>query len=304
MQRSGCSTASFREGGAPAASDLLTAPPGSATRLPRPAAAIERCQLTAADGDPRQASRSATAARCATIPAAAGAAHRPRSHQEALCPRPVSSATSTRQSEDFPGWYNDVVLKARAGRLLAGARLHDHPALRLRHLGVDARRARPAHQAHRAQQRLLPALRAQVAPRARGRARRGLRPAGRLGHARRRRGARRAAGHPAHQRGHHRRGREGLDPVLPGPAAAHEPLEQRRPLGAAHAPLPAHRRVPVAGGAHLPRHARRRPPTRWPPAWRPTARSPRTGWPSRSSRAARAAPRRSRGPSTRTPSRP
>ena len=33
-----------------------------------------------------------------------------------------------------------------------------------------------------------------------------------------------------------------------------EPVEQRRPLGDAHAALPAHRRVPVAGGAHLPRH--------------------------------------------------
>ena len=171
---------------------------------------------------------------------------------------PVSKAgfvsDLTRQSEDFPGWYNDVVLKAELAELLPGARLHDHPALRLRHLGVDARRARPPHQAHRAQQRLLPALRAQVAPRAGGRARRGLQPAGRLGDPRRRRGARRVAGHPAHQRGHHRRGREGLDPVLPRPAAAHEPLEQRRPLGAAHAPLPAHDGVPVAGGAHLPRH--------------------------------------------------
>ncbi len=52
----------------------------------------------------------------------------------------------------------------------------------------------------------------------------------------------------------HRRGRQGLDPVLSRPAAAAQPVEQRRPLGAAHAPLPAHRRVPVAGGAHLPRH--------------------------------------------------
>ena len=71
---------------------------------------------------------------------------------------------------------------------------------------------------------------------------------------------------------------EGLDPVLPRPAAAHEPVEQRGPLGAAHAAVPAHGRVPVAGGAHLPRHrggggrgGRDRPrglPRRW----------PRTGW--------------------------
>ena len=62
------------------------------------------------------------------------------------------------------------------------------------------------------------------------------------------------ARHPADERGDHRGGREGLDPVLSRPAAAHEPLEQRRPLGAAHAPVPAHHRVPVAGGAHVPRH--------------------------------------------------
>ncbi len=74
------------------------------------------------------------------------------------------------------------------------------------------------------------------------------------------------AGHPPHQRGDHRRQREGLDPVLPRPAAADEPLEQRRPLGAADAPLPAHGRVPVAGGAHLPRHRARRPKRRSRPA--------------------------------------
>ena len=141
-----------------------------------------------------------------------------------------------------------------AGRLLAGSRLHDHSAVRLRDLGIDARRARSPHQANRPRERLLPALRAALAAREGSRARRGLQPAGRLGHARRRRGADRVAGHPADQRGDHRRGGQGLDPVVPRPAAAHEPVEQRRPLGAAHAPLPAHRRVPVAGGAHLPRH--------------------------------------------------
>ena len=138
-----------------------------------------------------------------------------------------------------------------------------------------------------------------LAPGEGGRARRGLQPAGRVGHARRRQGARRVAGHPAHQRGDHRRVGQGLDPVLPRPAAAHEPVEQRRPLGAAHAPLPAHRRVPVAGGAHLPRHragGRRRGGHR---ASRRTARWPRSGWPSRSSGAARAPARRSRAPSTR-----
>ena len=49
-----------------------------------------------------------------------------------------------------------------------------------------------------------------------------------------------------------------VDPVLPRPAAAAEPVGQRRALGAAPARVPAHHRVPVAGGPHRPRHARGR----------------------------------------------
>ena len=37
---------------------------------------------------------------------------------------------------------------------------------------------------------------------------------------------------------------------------ADEPVGERRALGDAHAPLPAHDRVPLAGGPHGPRHAR------------------------------------------------
>ena len=195
----------------------------------------------------------------------------------------------TRQSEDFPGWYNDVVLKAE---------LADYSPVRgcmiirpygYAHLGIDARRARPAHQADR--------------PRATSTSRSSC-PRSLL-----EKEAEHVEGfNPQVAWVTHAGGEEldewlairptseaiiadvgeGLDPVLPRPAAAHEPLEQRRPLGAAHAPLPAHRRVPVAGGAHLPRHRGRRPPTRSPPASRATARWPRTGWPSRSSAAARA----------------
>ena len=211
----------------------------------------------------------------------------------------------TRQSEDFPGWYNDVVLKAELASYSPVRGCMIDPPLRLRHLGVDARRARPTHQAHRPRQRLLPALRAQVAARPRGRARRGLRSAGGLGDPRRRQRARRAAGHPAHQRGHHRRGGEGLDPVLPRPAAADELVEQRGALGDAHAPVPAHDRVPVAGGAHLPRHrgGGRRGGRHRPGGLRGGVA--RSGSPSPSSRArkspAETLPRRR---STRTPSRP
>ena len=175
-----------------------------------------------------------------------------------------------------------------AGRLLAGARLHDHPAVRLRDLGVDARRARPAHQAHRP--RATSTSRCSCPSRCSRR-----RPSTSRASTHRWRGSpTRAArsstsgspsGRPA-RRSSPRLG-QGLDPVVPRPAAAHEPVEQRRPLGAAHAPVPAHRRVPVAGGAHLPRHrggGRRggRHRSRGVPR-----RRPRTGWPSRSSGAAR-----------------
>ena len=94
-----------------------------------------------------------------------------------------------------------------AGRLLAGARLHDHPALRLRDLGIDARRARPAHQADRPQQRLLPALRAQSLLEKEAEHVEGFNPqVAWVTHA----GGEeleRVAGHPADQRGDHRRGR-------------------------------------------------------------------------------------------------
>ena len=65
--------------------------------------------------------------------------HRPRhSHQEALCPSPVSSVSLTAQSEDFPGWYNDVVLKAQLASHSPVRGCMIDPPVRLRHLGVDA----------------------------------------------------------------------------------------------------------------------------------------------------------------------
>ncbi len=47
-----------------------------------------------------------------------------------------------------------------------------------------------------------------------------------------------------------------LDSELPRPAAAHQPVVQRRPLGDAHAAVPAHGGVPLAGRPHRPRHAK------------------------------------------------
>ena len=51
-----------------------------------------------------------------------------------------------------------------------------------------------------------------------------------------------------------------VDPELPRPAAAAEPVGQRRALGAAAPPVPAHHRVPLAGGPHRPRHRATTPP--------------------------------------------
>ncbi len=45
---------------------------------------------------------------------------------------------------------------------------------------------------------------------------------------------------------------------LPRPPPAHQPVGERRAVGAAAANLPAHHRVPLAGGPHLSRHGGRR----------------------------------------------
>ena len=160
----------------------------------------------------------------------------------------------TPQSEDFPGWYNDVVLKAE---------LADYSPVRgcmiIRPYGyaiwesmrdeLDRHIKRTGHENVYFPLFVPKSLLEKEAEHVEG-----FNPqVAWVTHA----GGEeleRVAGHPADQRGDHRRDGEGLDPVVPRPAAALQPLEQRRPLGAAHAPLPAHHRVPVAGGAHLPRH--------------------------------------------------
>ena len=149
--------------------------------------------------------------------------------------------------------------QGRAGRLQPGARLHGHPAQRLRHLGADAARARPDVQGHRPPERLLPALHPAELPRAR-------RPS--TSRASRRRLA--VVTHGG--------GKELEEPLVVRPTsetiiysmyakwiqsyrdlpAADQPVGQRGALGDAHAALPAHDRVPLAGGPHRARHARRR----------------------------------------------
>ena len=108
-----------------------------------------------------------------------------------------------------------------------------------------------------------------------GRARRGLRQGDGGGHpppaeevGRRQAGGRSgrqaggAAGRAADLRDDHRRRLPALDQELSRPAAADQPVGQRGALGNAHAPVPAHHRVPLAGGPHRPRRRGRGARTR------------------------------------------
>ena len=140
--------------------------------------------------------------------------------------------------------------RSRDGRQRPGPRHHGHPPVGVRDLGAHAGRARPPHQGGRRRERLLPALHPRVLPQARGGARRGLRARAGGRHPRRREGARGAAGRPAHQRDRDQPLLFQVGAEPPRPAAAHQPVGERGALGAAAAALPAHERVPLAGGPH------------------------------------------------------
>ena len=160
--------------------------------------------------------------------------------------------------------------EGRAGGELRRTRMHGHQALRLRHLGEDARRAGQDVQGDGASERLFPALHPQILLLEGGSPRRGLRQGVRRGNALppeerprrqgRRRGSRRKTRGGAHRAPHlgddHLEYLQELDPVLPRPADPVQPVGQRRTLGDAHAPVPAHRGVPLAGGTYGARHAR------------------------------------------------
>ena len=77
-----------------------------------------------------------------------------------------------------------------------------------------------------------------------------LRPAGSAG---------RAADRSADQRDDHRRHVRQVGAVVPRPADSDQPVGQRRPLGAADPHVSPHDRVPLARGAHGPRHRGRGP---------------------------------------------
>jgi hypothetical protein len=63
-----------------------------------------------------------------------------------------------------------------------------------------------------------------------------------------------ATGHPADVGNDHRGDDGQVDQLVPGPAAAAEPVGQRAPVGAAVADVLAHQRVPLAGRPHRARH--------------------------------------------------
>ena len=143
-----------------------------------------------------------------------------------------------------------------ARRSFRGSWLHGAAALRVRHLGAHPAPARRPHQGDRAPERVPPPVHPREPAPEGGRPHRGLRPAGRLGDPRGQPGARGASRDPADERSDHRLDVREVDRVVPGPAGAHQPVGEHRALGDGDPALPAHRRVPVAGGAHRARDRR------------------------------------------------
>ena len=178
---------------------------------------------------------------------------RPRSRRPA--PRTTPSGTSRSSSAA------DLAENSRR------ARLHGDQAVGLRAVGEHPARARRHVQGDRPRERVLPAVHPAVAssrrrPRTSRASRRSARwsrttassratasscPTGR---------ARGAAGRAADVGDDHRRDVREVGAELSRPAAAHQSVGERRALGDAHAPVPAHHRVPLAGGPHRARDRR------------------------------------------------
>ena len=147
-----------------------------------------------------------------------------------------------------------------AGRQRPGARDDGHPAVRVRHLGADAGRAGSAHQSGRRGRTRT--------SRCSSRSRYLQREAEHVeGFSPELAVVTHAGGKELEEpvvvrptsRDDHRRVHGQVGAELSRPAAAAQPVGQRRALGAAAPPLPAHERVPLAGGPHRARHRRRTP---------------------------------------------
>ncbi len=188
----------------------------------------------------------------------------------------------TPRAQDFATWYQDVVLQgdmAEPAEIVKGCMV-----IKPNGYAVWERlqqRIRRPLQGHRPPERLFPPADSAELPAQRGRACGGFLARAGGGDHRRRQGTGRAVRHPPHFGDHHRPFLRALDSQLARPAPAHQPVGQRGALGAAHAHVPAHHRIPLAGRPHRPRQPRGS-------AWKKccacsisTPRWPKTSWPCR-----------------------
>ncbi len=159
-------------------------------------------------------------------------------------------------TSDFPAWYQAVVRDAELAEnsLVRGTMVIKPYGYAIWEAIRDALDLRFKQTGH--QNLYFPMFIPYSPARAREGTRRRVRARGRGGHARRWRGARRAAGRASDLRDDHLGHLFAMGAELSRPAAALQPVGERRALGAPAAPVPADDRVPVAGGPHRARDAR------------------------------------------------
>jgi hypothetical protein len=156
----------------------------------------------------------------------------------------------TPQAEDFPRWYQDVVAKAQLAengpvRGTMVIRPWAYGIWELIQRGLDDRiKASGARNAY------FPLLIPESFLRREAEHVEGFNPELAVVTRRRRQGAGRAGRRTPDVRDDHQRLTGALDLELPRPPDEDQPVGERRALGAAAAPVPAHLRVPLAGGPH------------------------------------------------------
>ena len=164
----------------------------------------------------------------------------------------------TPRAKDFSAWYNEAVMRAEladysAVRGCMVIRPNGYAIWELMQGALDRMFKDTGHR-----NAYFPLFIPQSFLAEGGGARRGVRPRGGGRDARRRQGAGGAAGRAAHVGDDHLRVVRQVDPVVPRPPAAHQPVVQHRALGDADPPVPPDDGVPLAGGAHRPRGRGRR----------------------------------------------
>ena len=185
----------------------------------------------------------------------------------------------TPRDVDFSQWYTDVILKSQ---------LVDYAPVRgcmiMRPYGyaiwerireeMDKRFKATGHE-NVYMPMLDPRKPAFEGSGARGR----LRSRSGVGHPGRQRKAAGASGYPSHQRDHFLRHVLQVGQFLARSAHEVQPVVQRHALGKEHPSLPAHQRIPVAGGPYHPRHCGRSAGRNHEDAGECTGKWPRTSWP-------------------------